>query len=91
MISNARHIRTDDPYLFLYYGTSPRPPSYFALELAQPVQGWVIRFDSLSKVLSSGIRVGFVSGPETIVKAIDDHVSFCPSPCCGAALYVMDH
>ncbi|KAJ3559075.1 hypothetical protein NM688_g564 [Phlebia brevispora] len=66
-------ILEDDPYHFLYYGPMPRPPSYFALERDQPQTGWVIRFDSLSKVLSSGIRVGFVSGPEVIVQAMNDH------------------
>ncbi|KAF7789602.1 hypothetical protein EIP86_000548 [Pleurotus ostreatoroseus] len=63
----------DDPYHFLYYGPSPRPSSYFSLDRDQPQRGWVVRFDSLSKVLSSGIRIGFVSGPETIVQAMDDH------------------
>ena len=65
----------DDPYFSLYYGPEPRPPSYFSLEREQPEAGWVIRFDSVSKVLSSGIRVGFVSGPTVIVQAINDHVS----------------
>ena len=68
----------DDPYHFLYYGPLPRPPSYFALERDQPESGWVIRFDSLSKVLSSGIRLGFVSGPEILVQAMNDHVSVRP-------------
>ena len=65
---------TDDPYYFLYYGTKPRPPSYFTLELEQPEVGRVLRFDSLSKILSSGIRIGFVSGPEPLVNAMDMHV-----------------
>ncbi|KAI0925687.1 hypothetical protein AcV5_008358 [Taiwanofungus camphoratus] len=66
-------ILEDDPYFYLYYGPSNRPPSYFALERNQPDVGRVLRFDSVSKILSSGIRVGFVSGPERIVKAIDVH------------------
>jgi len=64
----------DDPYYFLYYGTKPPPPSYFTLELEQPEVGRVLRFDSLSKILSSGIRIGFVSGPEPLVNAMDMHV-----------------
>lgn len=65
---------TDDPYYFLYYGTRPRPPSYFTLELEQPEVGRVLRFDSLSKILSSGIRIGFASGPEPLLNAMDLHV-----------------
>lgn len=64
----------DDPYHFLYYGPSPRPPSYFALEKDQPEPGRVLRFDSLSKILAAGIRLGFVSGPEVLVQAMADHV-----------------
>lgn len=67
---------TDDPYYFLYFGTKPRPPSYFTLELEQPEVGRVLRFDSLSKILSSGIRIGFASGPEPLLNAMDMHV--CP-------------
>ena len=64
----------DDPYYYLYYGEAPRPPSYFALELEEPEIGRVIRFDSMSKVLSAGIRIGFASGPERLIEAIDLHV-----------------
>ena len=47
------------------------------MELEQPEVGRVIRFDSLSKILSSGIRIGFACGPEAIMTAIDMHVSPC--------------
>jgi len=57
----------------LYFGPSNRPPSYFALDRSQPEVGRVVRFDSFSKILSSGIRVGFVSGPECIVRSMDLH------------------
>lgn len=66
-------ILEDDPYHYLYYGPHPRPPSYFALEKDQPEIGRVIRFDSLSKILSSGLRLGFASGPNVIIKAMNDH------------------
>ncbi|KIP06241.1 hypothetical protein PHLGIDRAFT_24665 [Phlebiopsis gigantea 11061_1 CR5-6] len=66
-------ILEDDPYHYLYYGSSPRPPSYFALEKDQPEAGRVVRFDSLSKVLASGLRLGFVSAPTPIVAAINAH------------------
>lgn len=68
---------TDDPYYYLYYGTAPRSsfPSYFSLEASTGgTVGHVVRFDSLSKILSAGIRVGFVTGPARIVNAIDMHV-----------------
>ncbi len=64
----------DDPYFYLYFGQAPRVPSYFALELEQETVGRVIRFDSMSKILSAGIRIGFVSGPEPILRSIDKHV-----------------
>ncbi|KAI0749805.1 PLP-dependent transferase [Daedaleopsis nitida] len=66
-------ILEDDPYYYLYFGSAPRPPSYFALEREQPAVGRVIRFDSLSKVLSSGMRVGFLSAPQVIVDAVVMH------------------
>ena len=64
----------DDPYFYLYYGKAPRYPSYFAFERQEPEVGRVLRFDSLSKILSAGIRIGFASGPETLLNAIDQYV-----------------
>ena len=58
----------------MYYGNHPRYPSYFTLELEEEEVGRVLRFDSLSKVLSAGIRIGFASGPEAIIVAMDLHV-----------------
>ncbi|KAI0649056.1 PLP-dependent transferase [Trametes meyenii] len=66
-------ILEDDPYYYLYFGDAPRPPSYFTLERDQPEVGRVIRFDSLSKVLSSGMRIGFLSAPQVIVDAVVLH------------------
>ncbi len=34
----------------------------------------MLRFDSLSKILSAGIRIGFASGPEPLLDAMDRHV-----------------
>ncbi|KAF4614087.1 hypothetical protein D9613_007471 [Agrocybe pediades] len=64
-----------DPYFYLYYGKEPQYPSYFALELEEPEVGHVLRFDSLSKILSAGIRIGFASGPEALLNAIDQHTA----------------
>ncbi|KAI0750181.1 PLP-dependent transferase [Daedaleopsis nitida] len=66
-------ILEDDPYYYLYYGSAPRPPSYFALERKQPEMGRVVRFDSFSKVLSSGMRIGVLSAPQAIIKAVILH------------------
>ena len=71
----------DDPYYYLYFGDKPRPPSYFSLE-AQVTNsdgvaevGRVLRFDSLSKILSAGIRIGFTTGPTALLDKMDMHVS----------------
>lgn len=67
-------ILEDDPYYFLYYGDSPRPPSYLTLERQMGGQlGRVLRFDSFSKILSAGFRLGWVTGPDTILTAIERH------------------
>ena len=71
-------ILEDDPYFYLYFGERPRPPSYFSLDNPQD-QAWdgnrVLRFDSLSKILSSGIRIGWLTGPPALVTAIERHTS----------------
>ncbi|KAJ4479621.1 PLP-dependent transferase [Lentinula edodes] len=74
-------ILEDDPYYYLYYGKAARPASYFALEATEPCGeeageaytevGRVLRFDSLSKILSAGLRIGFATGPETILRRVD--------------------
>ncbi|KAG6811264.1 hypothetical protein H0H93_014487, partial [Arthromyces matolae] len=66
-------ILEDDPYYYLYYGKAPRYPSYFALESEETNTGRVLRFDSLSKILSAGIRIGFASGPKPLLDAINKH------------------
>ena len=44
--------------------------------------GRVLRFDSFSKILSSGIRIGFVTGPTPLLDAIDRHVSYAQFNLC---------
>jgi len=66
----------DDPYFYLYYGTAPRTASYFSLEkMVLPEMGRVVRFDSFSKILSAGMRIGFMSAPDAIYDVIEKHVS----------------
>lgn len=61
-------IFEDDPYYYLQF-QSPRVPSYFSLD----TDGRVLRFDSMSKILSSGLRIGWVTGPPALVERIDLH------------------
>jgi len=40
-----------------------------------PEMGRVVRFDSFSKILSAGMRIGFLSAPDAIYDVIEKHVS----------------
>uniref|UniRef100_A0AC11BET3 Uncharacterized protein n=1 Tax=Ovis aries TaxID=9940 RepID=A0AC11BET3_SHEEP len=59
---------TDDPYYFMQFN-KPWAPTFLSME----VDGCVIRADSFSKVLSSGLRVGFITGPKPLIKRIVLH------------------
>jgi aspartate/methionine/tyrosine aminotransferase len=75
------HTHTqDDPYWFLHFGDAKavadvkdfkRPPlsSYMSMDTEKRV----IRFDSMSKVLSSGIRIGFATGPNGLMDQLSLH------------------
>jgi DNA-binding transcriptional MocR family regulator len=60
----------DDPYGDLYFGEPP-PPSMLALSKDVPgSREWIAHCGSLSKVLSPGLRVGWlVAQPELLAKA----------------------
>jgi len=61
----------DDPYFYLQFEEKHlRPPSFFSLD----TEGRVIRFDSFSKILSSGIRIGFVTGPKPLIERLVLHM-----------------
>lgn len=62
-------ILEDDPYYFLQF-MPERPPSFLSMD----TEGRVLRFDSFSKVLSSGLRLGFVCGPQALVERIQLHM-----------------
>ncbi|KAG8756584.1 hypothetical protein FRC14_002926 [Serendipita sp. 396] len=73
-------VMEDDPYYYLYFGQIPRPPSYFELEGQQSMEtgtpvGRILRFDSFSKILSAGLRLGLVTGPKPLVDAINVHTA----------------
>jgi len=64
-------VLEDDPYFYLQFQKgADRPPSFLSLD----TQGRVVRFDSFSKILSSGIRLGFVTGPKQIINQIVLHM-----------------
>ena len=48
--------------------------SFLNLFFSMDIEGRVIRFDSFSKVLSSGLRLGFVTGPPPIIERINLHM-----------------
>jgi 2-aminoadipate transaminase len=63
-------IVEDDPYGDLYFGEAP-PPSLLALSAQVPgSREWLVHAGSLSKVLSPGLRVGWLIAPtELLAKA----------------------
>ena len=62
-------ILEDDPYFYMQFGDR-KVPSLFSMD----TDGRVLRFDSFSKILSSGIRLGFVTGPKPLVNQIMLHM-----------------
>lgn len=58
-------ILEDDPYFYLQFGD--KIPSYFSMD----VDGRVLRFDSMSKILSSGLRVGWATGPVELINVMN--------------------
>jgi tryptophan aminotransferase len=74
-------IMEDDPYFYLYFGSAPRPPSYFSLERSEGGEiGRVLRFDSFSKIISGGLRLGWATGPAALLDALELHVSKFSGP-----------
>ncbi|VFV33231.1 kynurenine alpha-aminoadipate [Lynx pardinus] len=61
-------IIEDDPYYFLQFNKSWSPTF-----LSMDVDGRVIRADSFSKVLSSGLRLGFITGPKPLIERVVLH------------------
>lgn len=69
-------ILEDDAYWFLSLDepmSDVEPLESFLSMDARSGDGRVLRFDSLSKVLSAGLRVGWVSGPSALIERIELH------------------
>lgn len=62
-------ILEDDPYFYIQF-TKPYIPSLLSMD----VDGRVLRFDSMSKLLSSGMRIGVLTGPKPIVDRVNLHM-----------------
>lgn len=62
-------ILEDDPYYYLQFN-KPYVPSFLSMD----VDGRVVRFDSFSKLISSGMRIGCVTGPKPILDRIALHM-----------------
>lgn len=88
-------ILEDDAYAFLHFDPAHQAPSYFELEAKDGGQpGRVLRFDSMSKILSSGMRLGFLTGPKEIVDVVDlitANTNLQPSSTTQAIVLVLLH
>ncbi|XP_074847968.1 kynurenine/alpha-aminoadipate aminotransferase, mitochondrial-like [Carettochelys insculpta] len=61
-------IIEDDPYYFFQF-EKPNAPTFLSMD----VDGRVIRADSFSKILSPGLRLGFLTGPRPLIDRIILH------------------
>uniref|UniRef100_A0A7M4EWS4 Kynurenine/alpha-aminoadipate aminotransferase, mitochondrial-like n=1 Tax=Crocodylus porosus TaxID=8502 RepID=A0A7M4EWS4_CROPO len=60
-------IIEDDPYYFLQF---TKAPTFLSMD----VDGRVIRSDSFSKIISAGLRLGFLTGPKPLIDRIVLHM-----------------
>jgi kynurenine/2-aminoadipate aminotransferase len=74
----------DDPYHWLQFSAArgaARRPSLLSLDR----DGRVLRFDSFSKLLASGIRLGWATGPPALIERIELHGQASNLHTCGLA------
>ncbi|KAM4836771.1 kynurenine/alpha-aminoadipate aminotransferase, mitochondrial isoform 2-T2 [Thomomys bottae] len=77
-------IIEDDPYYFLQF-SKPWAPTFLSMD----VDGRVIRGDSFSKVLSSGLRIGFITGPKPLIERIILHNQVSVINACSFAQFMV--
>eukprot|EP00050_Salpingoeca_kvevrii_P015924 m.51192 g.51192 ORF g.51192 m.51192 type:complete len:432 (-) comp6592_c0_seq1:162-1457(-) len=78
-------ILEDDPYYYLQFDSQHRIPSFFHLD----EENRVLRFDSFSKILSSGLRVGYVTGPRPLIRSLLLHGETSTLHPCGLSQAVV--
>nr|XP_006111734.1 kynurenine/alpha-aminoadipate aminotransferase, mitochondrial-like [Pelodiscus sinensis] len=61
-------IIEDDPYYFLQF-EKPKAPTFLSMD----VDGRVIRCDTFSKIISPGLRLGFLTGPKPFIDRVSLH------------------
>jgi kynurenine/2-aminoadipate aminotransferase len=66
-------ILEDDPYYYLTLDEDAKQNAKHSF-LSMDVDGRVLRFDSLSKVLSSGLRLGWVTGASSFIQYLNYHM-----------------
>jgi kynurenine/2-aminoadipate aminotransferase len=72
-------IIEDDPYWFLQFETSSATTSNTTDTeqrrsfLSFDIDGRVVRLDSFSKILSAGIRLGYATGPTSLLQRLEMH------------------
>ena len=70
----------DDPYHWLQFSAARRP-SLLSLDR----DGRVLRFDSFSKLLASGLRLGWATGPPALIERLELHGQASNLQTCGLA------
>jgi len=66
-------ILEDDPYYFLHPNYKSGLTSFLEMDNDEGGDGRVLRFDSFSKIISAGLRVGFVTGPAPLLERLNWH------------------
>jgi kynurenine/2-aminoadipate aminotransferase len=70
-------ILEDDPYYYMNFDTldGERDKSFLSIDNSQPESSprRVLRFDSFSKLISAGVRVGWCTGPAYLIERLEMH------------------
>ncbi|RVE45022.1 hypothetical protein evm_010340 [Chilo suppressalis] len=79
-------IIEDDPYVFLNYNET-NVPTFLSLDTC----GRVIRIDSLSKVVSAGLRAGWVTAPKVVQQKLELHMQTELLHSCTLSQMILHH